>query len=89
MHMLEIDGRYQMKRQCLTIYNAVMMLLQQICALNEILSFVRHLSSCIFHILFVNVSARITMTYAHSGLPSENAKREYRVFEMISFHSTT
>jgi len=87
MHMLEIDGRYQMKRQCLTIYNAVMMLLQQICALNEILSFVRHLSSCI--IPFVNVSARITMTYAHSGRPSENAKREYRVFEMISFYSTT
>ena len=88
MHMLEIDGRFQMKRQRLTIYNAVTMSLQQIiCALNEILSFVRHLSSCI--IPFVNVLARITMTYAHSGLLSENAKREYRVFEMISFYSTT
>ncbi len=39
-----------------------------------LLSITSHLA--FFHILFVNVSARITMTYAHSGLPSENAKRE-------------
>lgn len=84
MRTLEIDGRYQIKRQCLTIYNVVaadIVRLTRFCLLST-----SHLA--FFHILFVNVSARITMTYAHSGLPSENAKREYRLFE-ISFYSTS